>query len=392
MSPRRGARRGFGLAGIALLLMLAPALVGAQSTDPAAERQALDRLEKIRAEIREVSRVQTELAGEHEAATRQVREADRAIAEQTRALTEVEAEVAAQQARLQTLEAERQRVAAGLDAQRESLAGLLRFAHAQGAQAPLRLLLSQDRLRDASRALSYHRYVQAGQVQRIRRLLDELADLARVTAQVDAQRAALDAALERELAALAALESQRADRAGLLEVLAGQQKAQAERISALRRDERALLDLIESLRDIFADIPDQLDGAQPFAQRRGQLAAPVPGRVLTGFAGTLPDGRRSEGWLLEAAAGETVRAVAPGRVAFSDWMNGYGLLLILDHGEGFLSLYAHNDGLLGEVGDWVKAGEPIAQAGSSGGQGRAAVYFELRRQSQPLDPRVWVRR
>ena len=149
---------------------------------------------------------------------------------------------------------------------------------------------------------------------------------------------------------------------------------------------------IESLRDIFADIPDQLDGARPFSQRRGQLSAPVPGRVLTAFGGSLPDGRRSEGWLLEAAAGETVTAVAPGRVAFSDWMNGYGLLLILDHGEGFLSLYAHNDGLMREVGDWVKAGEPLAQAGSSGGQGRAALYFELRRQGQPLDPQLWLRR
>jgi len=387
-------------AGLALALLWFGMVLGlscagtaqAQPSDPEAERAAQARLEAVRAELREVAAVQARLAAERDAASAQIREVDQAIGEQLKAQAGLEAEVASQRQRFEALEAERQTVAAGLERQREALGALMRAAHVQGGHAPLRLLLSQDRLRDASRALSYHRYVQAGQVQRIRRLLDELADLARVTAQVGAQRTALDAALERELAALAALESQRADRAGLLEVLAGQQKAQADRISELRRDERALLDLIESLRDIFADIPDQLDGAQPFAQRRGQLAAPVPGRVLTGFAGALPDGRRSEGWLLEAAAGETVRAVAPGRVAFSDWMNGYGLLLILDHGEGFLSLYAHNDGLLGEVGDWVKAGEPIAQAGSSGGQGRAAVYFELRRQSQPLDPRVWVRR
>jgi septal ring factor EnvC (AmiA/AmiB activator) len=268
----------------------------------------------------------------------------------------------------------------------------MRAAHVQGGQAPLRLLLSQDRLRDASRALAYHRYVQAAQVGRIRGLLDELAELARVTSRVEAQRMELDAALAREQAALAALESQRADRSALLDVLAGQQKAQAQRVAELKRDERALLDLLESLRDIFADIPDELDGDQPFAQRRGSLPMPVPGKVLTAFAGALPDGRRSEGWLIQAAAGESVRAVAPGRVAFADWMKGYGLLLILDHGDGFLSLYAHNDGLLREVGDWVKSGEPLAQAGSSGGQGRSALYFELRRQSQPLDPRLWLRR
>lgn len=374
------------------LALIAACSIAAQPADPDAERAAQTRLERVRAELREVAQVQARLATERDAASTQVREVDQAIAAQLKTQAVLEAEVAEQRQRFEALEAERQSVAAGLDRQREALGALMRAAHVQGGHAPLRLLLSQDRLRDASRALSYHRYVQAGQVKRIRRLLDELADLARVTARVDAQRIELDTALERELSALAALESQRADRAALLEVLAGQQKAQTQRVAELRRDERALLDLIESLRDVFADIPDQLDGAQPFAQRRGQLAAPVPGRVITAFAAALPDGRRSEGWLLEAAAGETVRAVAPGRVAFSDWMKGYGLLLILDHGEGFLSLYAHNDGLLREVGDWVKVGEPLAQAGSSGGQGRSALYFELRRQGLPLDPRVWVRR
>lgn len=374
------------------LALLAACSIAAQPADPDAERAAQTRLERVRAELREVAQVQARLATERDTASTQVREVDQAIAAQLKTQAVLEAEVAEQRQRFEALEAERQSVAAGLDRQREALGALMRAAHVQGGHAPLRLLLSQDRLRDASRALSYHRYVQAGQVKRIRRLLDELADLARVTARVDAQRIELDTALERELSALAALESQRADRAALLEVLAGQQKAQTQRVAELRRDERALLDLIESLRDVFADIPDQLDGAQPFAQRRGQLAAPVPGRVITAFAAALPDGRRSEGWLLEAAAGETVRAVAPGRVAFSDWMKGYGLLLILDHGEGFLSLYAHNDGLLREVGDWVKVGEPLAQAGSSGGQGRSALYFELRRQGLPLDPRVWVRR
>jgi septal ring factor EnvC (AmiA/AmiB activator) len=374
------------------LAVLAPALCLAQAPDPEAERAAQTRLERVRAELREVAQVQARLASERDAASAQVREADQALAAQLKAQTALEAEVAEQRQRFEALEAERQAVAAGLERQRDALGALIRAAHVQGGRAPLRLLLSQDRLRDANRALAYHRYVQAGQVQRIRSLLEELAELARVTQRAEAQRRALDVALARELEALAALESRRADRAALLEALASQQEAQAQRVAELRRDERALLDLIESLRDIFADIPDQLDGARPFSQRRGQLSAPVPGRVLTAFGGSLPDGRRSEGWLLEAAAGETVTAVAPGRVAFSDWMNGYGLLLILDHGEGFLSLYAHNDGLVREVGDWVKSGEPLAQAGSSGGQGRAALYFELRRQGQPLDPQLWLRR
>jgi len=375
---------------LALLLGAVPALAVVE--DPAAEQLALGRLERVRAEIAEVARVQRALAEERDAAVAQVREVDEAIARQLQAVARLSADSTAQQQRFDALQTERSQTAAGLERQRNALGALLRAAYVQGGQAPLRLLLSQDRLSEASRALAYHRYVQRGQVQRIRRLLDELADLARISAEVDAQRATLDAALALEQGALGALESRRSDRAGLLEALAGQQQAQASRLRELKRDEQALVSLIESLRDIFADIPDQLDGAKDFAAQRGSLPKPVPGRILTGFAGSLPDGRSSEGWLLEAAAGSAVRAVAHGRVAFADWMKGYGLLLILDHGDGYLSLYAHNDGLLREAGDWVKPGEQIAQAGSSGGQGGAGLYFELRRGSQPLDPRVWIAR
>lgn len=367
-------------------------VASAQAPDPEAERRAQSRLEAVRAEIREVSRVQAALAGERDEAARQVRDTDREIAEQLKTTERIEADVAAQRQRVQAIETERTAVAAGLQQQRETLGALLRAAHAQGAQAPLRLLLSQDRLRDASRALAYHRYVERAQVQRIRRLLDEMAELARLTAELQREREALEAALAGEREALAALEARRADRSALLEVLAGQQQAQRERLAELQRDEQALLALLESLRDVFADIPEELDGARPFGELRGTLAPPLAGKVLTGFGGRLPDGRQSEGWLLEARAGERVRAVAHGRVAFADWMKGYGLLLILDHGDGYLSLYAYNDGLLREPGDWVEEGEDIALAGSSGGQGRVALYFELRRTRQPLDPRVWVKR
>ena len=105
----------------------------------------------------------------------------------------------------------------------------------------------------------------------------------------------------------------------------------------------------------------------------------------------LPDGRGSDGLLIAGTAGAEVRAVAPGRVAFSDWLKGYGLLTIVDHGDGWMSLYAFNDALLKDVGDWVRGGEPLATVGSSGGQGRPGLYFELRRNGQPQDPKPWLR-
>ena len=117
----------------------------------------------------------------------------------------------------------------------------------------------------------------------------------------------------------------------------------------------------------------------------------VAGSVLAAFGGRLPDGRPSDGLLIAGTAGAEVRAAAPGRVAYSDWLKGYGLLTIVDHGDGWMSLYAFNDALLKDVGDWVRAGDPLATVGSSGGQGRPALYFELRRNGQPQDPKPWFK-
>ena len=124
----------------------------------------------------------------------------------------------------------------------------------------------------------------------------------------------------------------------------------------------------------------------------GGLGWPVAGTLVASYGGTLPDGRRSEGVLIGASAGTTVKAVADGRVVFADWMNGYGLILIVDHGNGYMSLYAHNDALLRDAGDAVKRGDALASVGNSGGQGRTALYFELRRNGQPVDPSSWLQR
>jgi len=106
----------------------------------------------------------------------------------------------------------------------------------------------------------------------------------------------------------------------------------------------------------------------------------------------MPDGRDSDGLLIAAAAGTPVKAVADGQVVYAEWMTGYGLLLIVDHGNGYMSLYAHNDALLKDVGDTVKRGDPVSTVGTSGGHGRAALYFELRRNGAPVNPGTWLRR
>lgn len=370
--------------------LAAPAV--AQDADRAKkEAAAQQRLEQLRKQIRDITAEQRALEGERGAASRELRAADAKVGEAVRALRRTEAGIATTEGELQQLQSQQRQLEAGLSGQREALASLVRSAYALGRHEQLKLLLAQDRAADLARVLAYHRYFQADRQERIAGLIEELRALAAVARQIQDQREVLEAARARQQADLAALEAQRGERATLLATLEAGFKDRAARLAALGKDEAGVVKLLEQLRDAVADIPRQVDDNRPFASRRGQLGKPLAGTVLAAFGGRLPDGRGSDGLLIAGTAGAEVRAVAPGRVAFSDWLKGYGLLTIVDHGDGWMSLYAFNDALLKDAGDWVRAGDPLATVGSSGGQGRPALYFELRRNGQPQDPKPWLR-
>ncbi|MCM2355655.1 MAG: peptidoglycan DD-metalloendopeptidase family protein [Arenimonas sp.] len=382
--------RRFGILALALWLAAAPA--AAQDADRAKKEAAAEqRLSTLRKQIKAITAEQRELEGERAAASRELRAADAKVNESVRALRRTEAAIATSEIELQRLQEKQATLEAGLSQQREALATLVRSAYALGRHEQLKLLLAQDRMADLARVLAYHRYFQADRQQRITGLIAELRELAAVAQQIEDQRQVLESARTRQQADLAALETQRGERATVLATLEAGFKDRAARLAALGRDEKSVVRLLEQLRDAVADIPRQVDDTRPFASRRGQLGRPLAGPVLAAFGGRLPDGRGSDGLLLAGTAGAEVRAVAPGRVAFSDWLKGYGLLTIVDHGDGWMSLYAFNDALLKDVGDWVRAGDPLATVGSSGGQGRPALYFELRRNGQPQDPKPWLR-
>ncbi len=390
ISPRHGARWLL----VALLLVFAGgALQGVAAQTPveraARESETQRKLDAVRKQIGELAAARNALDAERGDATRALREADQEVDRQSRALQQIDTQIQAQEAELARLESERLLLQTRLGKQREALASLLRSAYALGRHEQLKLLLAQDRIETLARVLAYHRYFQRDRVSRIDALLGELKELAQLVQQVRIQREALETSRALQQEQIAALESQRGQRRALVAELDTRFRDTDSRLKALGRDEAALAKLLEQLRDIFADIPAGLDAAQAFAQRRGRLAAPVPGRTLVGFGAKFPDGRTSQGWLLAADAGAPVRAVAHGRVAFSDWLKGYGLIVILEHGEGYMSLYAQNDSLRREVGEWVDAGDILASVGSSGGQSRPALYFELRHGGQPIDPRGW---
>jgi len=390
--------------------------------------RAEEQLQNLRGELDALARQQREAVDARTDASKALRAADGSVGQAVRDLHQTQVAIAAQQAQLTDLQAQQSALTNKLAAQRAQLAALVRSAYALGGDEQLKLLLAQDRVVDLARALQYHRYLQSDRLRRIHALTAQLHNLAELSRQVDAQRAALAASQQQQAQRLAAVQAQRAQRGKLLADLDAGYKDRAARMQAMGRDADALGNLVNRLTVVMqrapplphppprpvhvapvsthhpqavvaSVVPSQTTPpavvagvtprpppiALPFTGTPGHFAWPLAGPVLAAFGGD------NHGLLIAGSAGEEVHAVADGRVAFADWLKGYGLLLIVDHGHGVMSLYANNDALLKNSGDVVRAGEAVATVGSSGGQGRNALYFEIRQNGKAVDPRLWLR-
>lgn len=380
---------------VTLLLALSFGAAHAQSEDAARraveERETKQKLELIRSDIKTLSEQQRTTSGEHAEAGRALREQELAIAQAIANLRGLDEKLVGQQAEIDTLDQQRSTLAKTLSTQRDALASLLRSAFALGRSEELKLLLQQEDVSTIARVLAYHHYFQKARVEQIDGLLADLQQLADVQLAIESKNSELNATRKQQQAEMQDLETKRAERMQLLAQLDLTLKDQQSKLLAMGKDEKGLLDLMEKLRDVFADIPKQLSGAEAFASLRGRLDWPVQGKIATGFGGADESGRKISGVLIPAESGTVVKAIARGRVAYADWLKGYGMLIILDHGDGYMSLYGSNESLRKDVGDWVAPGETIATSGASGGQKTAALYFELRREGKPLDPKPWLR-
>lgn len=388
--------RGLLAAIVLLAAMAAHAETAAQRTQR--ETAARQQLEQVRKKIQSLSDQQKKIEDQKSQASKALREADASVAGAQGQLRATEARLAELEARLAKLEQQQADLETKLSRQREELAELVRSAYALGQNEELKLLLEQDRVGDLARVLAYHRYFSQDRQQRITELTTELDALAKLREQIQAQQPPLQAARAEQQKAVAQLAQQRQERGKMVSQLDARYRDQRSRLKALGRDEKATTALLERLRKAMATLPPVRPAgttpshpATPLAAYSG-LSLPVAGAVIAGYGGTLPDGHASQGLLIAGTAGADVHAAAAGRVAYADWLKGYGLLVIVDHGGGLMTLYAYNDALLKRAGDTVAAGEAIALLGSSGGQGRAALYFELRRNGQPQDPRGWLKK
>ena len=417
----RGARVGrAALLASALLLAASPVLDAAAQSSRETER----RLERVRKELRDVAAERRRLEGERGAAARELRQVDERVASSSKALAETRARLAEEHAALERLQARRRELDATVATRRTELAALLRAAYTIGDDAALKLMLAQDRVADAGRLLVYHRYLQQQRSERIATLQAEMVELDGIEARIQDRRAALEAAQTEQRAQLAQVEADRQRRAEAMKGLESRFNDRSAREKALGSDARSLERVLAQLREAARRAEAERRAAaaaerarqareardsgtaatsRPAPRPRPQVATapapqvgglgwPVSGSLLTAYGGRLPDGRSSTGVLIGAPAGTPVKAVADGTVVFAEWMTGYGMLLIVDHGNGYMSLYAHNDALLKNAGDRVTRGETLASVGNSGGQGRSGLYFELRQGGKPVNPATWLQR
>jgi murein hydrolase activator len=383
--PRPGMRR----LGGALLALLAASLAAAAPRPESEARKTEEQLQAVRSEIERITREVGAEQVERDRMTRELRAAELSVGKARELLADVRRERAEGAARRTALAAEKQRREAELAQNRAALAGQMRAAYRIGRQEPLKLLLNQKDPALAGRMFAYYSYFGRARAGQIKLIGDDVERLAQLDSELAAEDARLAELEKEQRAQLLGLEHARAERTHVLASLEAQSHSRAQNLERLRTQQAGLEKLLSELRAAMERFP--VEGNDAFTRLRGKLAWPVSGRLVARFGEARAGGVRWDGVLVATERGAPVKAVCQGRVIYADWLPGLGLLAILDHGDGYLSLYGHNERLLKAVGAQVAAGDTIAAAGDSGGTPRPELYFEIRKGGKPVDPRPWFR-
>ena len=345
--------------------------------------------EAVQAEIRALQQRLARQNRELDAGQEALRDQERAIAAGTRELAGIRDDVETQGQQSRQLRAQAAEVGDRLTDERQVLAEQVRMAYLSGRREMVKLLLNQESPARLGRLLVYYDYLNRVRTERIvsvSRDLEEQERLAAQSEQAEAELASLEQAQADELAGLVSAREER--RRVLARIEEGIRDSDSE-LQRLLEEERRLTQVVAEVDALVTEYP--ADMALDFRDVRGQLTWPVQGALINDYGDSRVDGRLSwNGVMVGAPRGSPVRSVHAGRVVYADWLPGLGLLVIVDHGMGYMSLYGHNEAILTESGAGVAAGQPIAQVGDSGGQRQSALYFEIREDGDPVDPRPWM--
>ena len=397
------ARCAAGLAGFAALLLLAPGTVPAATKQTPAQKEA--ELRKLNQRIEKVRKSVNEDVQKRDKLSAQLRDAELGVQSARKELDEIRAQRLAAEARVRDLEVEQARRERELDGERAELAGELRTAYVNGREEQLKLLLNQEDPSNFGRMLAYYGYFGRARADRIRGIRDQVEHLALVREKIVSEKGRLETLEQQREQRVASLRSSQDQRARAVSAIDQQIKSRGGELQQLQSQAKSLERLIAELRKAI-ERAQQAQPARkgspagavakqaPFEPLRGKLPWPVQdGKVLARFGQPRAGGSmRWQGMLIGTERGARVRAPYAGRVVYGDWLPGMGLMLVLDHGGGYMSLYGHNEELFRKVGENVAAGDVIGSVGDSGGHSQPALYFEVRRGKAPVDPQTWLTR
>ncbi|MCB1773928.1 MAG: peptidoglycan DD-metalloendopeptidase family protein [Gammaproteobacteria bacterium] len=371
---------------VAVVLLLSAPVI---ATDATPSQQQLDAL---RTRIDDVRSAMAAKAGEKSALERKLQQTEERVGQAAQQLRDTDNRLTDQRDRLDALRAGQARLEESLQTQRDALARQVRAAYAMGRQERLKLLLNQQQPEVVSRMMAYYDYLgraRAARMAAIRVDIDRLRDTTEAILREESELARLRARQQDELAELQASQGARRD---VLARLNREIADQGQALERLQADARELTALLEGLEKALAEIPVPTTEQVRFDQRRGRLPWPAGGAISHAFGSPRLGSLVWDGVIIAAQEGNEVRAVHHGRVAYADWLRGFGLMIIVDHGDGYMTLYGHNQSLFKELGDWVDEDEPIALVGNSGGREQSGVYFGIRYQGRAVNPARWCRR
>jgi len=355
-----------------------------------AETDQAEQLEQLRERIGLLKEELTSMRGERDALQESLQQAETEIGTVAADLHRLDEQAVQAKRQVTALEGERRDETARLKGMRVILADELRSAYIGGRQEQIKLLLNQEDPATVGRMLVYHGYFTRARAGRIAEVRETLERLDQIGAELLERQAAIGQLRLRQQEQSRQLALEQDNRRRVLASLESGLQHKTAELGSLEQDEKRLQKLVDSLQQALRDIPPPAGMQQSMASLKGKLLWPVAGRITVQYGERNASGNlRSRGVHISTSPGAEVQAIAKGRVAFADWLRGFGLLLIIDHGDGYMSLYGQNRSLYKEVGEWVTRGEIIAAAGNSGGQTRAGLYLELRKDGRPFNPSDW---
>ncbi|MGV2873743.1 murein hydrolase activator EnvC family protein [Colwellia sp. E150_009] len=318
---------------------------------------------------------------------KQLKEDDLAIAKVAKAISNTEQALKDTQQKISALSKEKQQLTSKKTTQEQLLAKQLRSAYTTGQHDYLKLLLNQAESEKIQRTITYYQYMNKARINEIEKFKATIAQLVTVTTQHNSQIEELKKLKKNQQKQRTKLSETKNSRSKTLASLGKELLSSQQQLAKLKADEA---NLAAALQKLAALIRAEVD-LMGLGKLKRKLSWPVKGKLLRSFGSRKQGYLKWKGVLLGAPVGRQVQTIHNGTVIFSDWLKGYGLLTVIDHGKGYMSLYAHNQTLLKSVGEQVETGEPIALVGQSGGQDQAGLYFEIRHQGKAVNPRLWCR-